>query len=527
MTLFIQEDGVPYWFTTCTLVRVLTLLAFLGVGRLADADMSMARAPSGEDSLAPVTALMYSEGRPPAVCFAPGTSQDYVTQVTQYISGPMRSSLQVDLTAAKFQVSNRWSTTATDGGGLSQGDPTTLTWSYVPDGTPLAQTCGVSGEPAAGDTSNFQATFNAAFGNFASWHALFVAVFARWSELSGINFVYEPNDDGASYATSGNPGQLGVRGDIRIGGHMIDGDFGVLACNYFPNNGDMIIDTADSFFVPGPNNSREVRNTIAHELGHGLAFSHVCPVNETKLMEPFVTDAFDGPQFDDTLAVQRLYGDQNELNDIPVTATNYGSLALNTPTTASGVSVDSDIDVNFYQFTAPANALATVAVNPTTQIPYLEGPQNSNGSCSAGTLFDPRSIHNLGLELLGPNGTTIIGTANANPAGQGETLTDIPLPNGTGPYFVRVFGDTTDNIQAYAVTTTLTSLTPCQSPADLELTNDTITTTEIFEACNSIAAGPNFAILSPGDVTLRAGTVILSGGFSVGIGARLTVQGAN
>jgi hypothetical protein len=524
---FAQDDGAPYGLATGTLLSGVALLAFLGMGRLAYADTSITAAPAAEDFFALGTAVTHDAGKPPAVCFAPGTSQDYVNQVTQ-LSSSLESSLQIDPTAEKFRVGSRWSTTATDGGGLNQGDPTTLTWSYVPDGTTFGRTCGVPGELGAGDTSNFQATFNAAFANSATWHALFVAVFARWSELSGINFVHEPTDDGAPFAGfPHNPGVLGARGDIRIGGHMIDGNSNVLACNFFPHNGDMIIDTADNFFVPGLNNSLGVRNVIAHEIGHGLAFDHVCPVNQTKLMEPFVTTAFDGPQFDDTLAVQRLYGDHNELNDISAMATNHGILALNTPATELNVSVDNNIDVNFYQFTAPANAMATVVVNPTTQVPYLEGPQNFGGSCSVGTLFDPGSIHNLGLELLGPDGTSVIGTANANPAGQSETLTDILLPNGAGPYFVRVFGDTTDNIQAYTATTTLTSLTPCLAPTDLDLTDQTITTTEIFEACNSISAGPNFTILSPGNVTLRADEVILRGGFSVGMGARLTVQGGD
>jgi hypothetical protein len=62
---------------------------------------------------------------------------------------------------------------------------------------------------------------------------------------------------------------------------------------------------------------------------------------------------------------------------------------------------------------------------------------------------------------------------------------------------------------------------PCD---DLTLTPGTVTTTEVYEACGTLRAGGGFAILSPGDVTLRAGTVVLESGFSVGRGARLRVE---
>jgi hypothetical protein len=57
---------------------------------------------------------------------------------------------------------------------------------------------------------------------------------------------------------------------------------------------------------------------------------------------------------------------------------------------------------------------------------------------------------------------------------------------------------------------------------DLVLTNQTINTTEVFEAINSITAGPNFTIVSPGDVTFRAGKVIrLVPGFTAAKGSQI------
>ena len=196
---------------------------------------------------------------------------------------------------------------------MAQGDATTLTWSFVPDGTAILQGCNVPGESTAG--SDFIAFFDQQFGagpggtdlTQRPWFVHFQVVFDRWEELTGITYIYEPNDDGSGYGGNGAaPGVLGTRGDVRIGGHPLDGNSSVLACNYFPNSGDMIIDTDDNFYNSG--NILAVRNTISHEHGHGIGFAHSCPVNQTKLMEPFVSIAFDGPQEDDILAGNRQYG---------------------------------------------------------------------------------------------------------------------------------------------------------------------------------------------------------------------------
>ena len=61
----------------------------------------------------------------------------------------------------------------------------------------------------------------------------------------------------------------------------------------------MVVDTSDSFFLQTREDSLRLRNVLAHELGHGVGLSHVRPVTQTKLLEPFATTAFDGPQHDD------------------------------------------------------------------------------------------------------------------------------------------------------------------------------------------------------------------------------------
>ena len=155
----------------------------------------------------------------PELCFAPGTPPERVAQAQQRVtSAAFAISLHPRLmNRSRLDEHWTWTATATDGSGLLRGEPMTLTWSILPDGTSISD--GV-GEPAA--ASNLRAFLNGIYANETEWRQIFRAVFARWGELTGITYVEEPNDDGASFV--GSRGALGVRGDVRIGGHRIDGD---------------------------------------------------------------------------------------------------------------------------------------------------------------------------------------------------------------------------------------------------------------------------------------------------------------
>lgn len=387
---------------------------------------------------------------PPAVCFAPGTSHDYAAQVTAGISNPSLS-LGAD-GEHRFQLQNRWSSTATDGGGLVQGDPITLTWSYIPDGTAIpCQICPTI--PESNAASNLFAWLNGIYGNQATWHALFVQVFNRWSELTGIHYVYQPSDDGAVMFNSA--GALGARGDVRIGAHLIDGNSNVLAYNFYPSGGDMVIDSADNFFNNTTNNSLGMRNVLAHEHGHGIGLQHVCPIAQTKLMEPFVSFAFDGPQHDDILGSNRHYGDRFEDNDTSGTATPLGAIEIS-PASIQTVSVDDEADLNYYSFLVSGATALDVTVTPIGAT-YLQGQQNSNGTCSAGTSFNSLTQNDLELEVLATNGSTVISNVNSTGAGGMESVSGLALP-GAGTYFLRVSGANTNAVQLYNLNASTSSL---------------------------------------------------------------------
>jgi uncharacterized repeat protein (TIGR01451 family) len=379
--------------------------------------------------------------RPPAVCFAEGTDPEYVART--YASVGADNSLAAQPESFQFNLARRW------GGAGLQGQPIALTWSVVPDGT-VIPAAGVPGEVTA--PSNLRARLDAIYGSQAVWQPIFQQMFDAWGGLTGTSYQFV-NDDGASFP--GSPGS-GSRGDIRIGGHHLDGDFDVLAYNYFPNNGDMVIDTNDSFYDNTANGSLALRNVLAHEHGHGLGVDHVCPVNQTKLMEPFFSSSFSGIQHDDLLAGQRGYGDDREDNDSFGTGFNLGTLGSGT-VPLTNLSLDDNADNDFFRFTVSPGKRVSITVTPIGSS-YLQGPQNTNGSCTAGSPFNSLVQNDLGVQLLGTNGTTVLASATSQPAGQAETISSVPLPSG-GQFFFRVFAGANDAAQLYNVSLTLADVT--------------------------------------------------------------------
>ena len=276
--------------------------------------------------------------------------------------------------AFQFFQTARWSSTAmtparrNGPNRLRQGDPVTIIWSIIPDGTAIAANGSIPGESS--DPSNLIATLNGIYGNQATWLALMQQVFDRWEELTGNRYVYAPSDDGASFP--GSAGSVGTRGDVRIGGHFIDGNFNTLAYNYGPSTGDMVLDTADGYFNTTSSNSLRFRNVLAHEHGHGLGLAHVCPQDSTKLMEPSANTVFDGPQHDDIFSAQRQYGDRfedtnsdgtSDDNDAFSRRADLGSLPFAT-TTLTPLSIDDNSDQDFFGFGTSSAARVSITLTP-------------------------------------------------------------------------------------------------------------------------------------------------------------------
>ena len=225
-------------------------------------------------------------------------------------------------------------------------------------------------------------------------------------------------------------------------------------------------------------------------------------------MEPFASTAFDGPQHNDILATNRGYGDMNEHNDITGNSTTLG--AFRGSKSENGRSIDGSGDEDFFSFAANAQDIIEVTLSPVGST-YLAGPQNPDGTCSAGTFFNSLNQNDMGLEILDTDEISTFAMSTSNAAGVVESVSN-QLSDG-GTYFVRVIPGFEDSPQLYDLVVTLTG-GPC-SEDYLDLTSRVINYTTSFSRC-TILAGDGFEIAARGDVTFTAGrTAVLRDGFSV------------
>lgn len=370
--------------------------------------------------------------------------------------------------AAFLPQGSRWTSTATDGA-VAQGQSITITYSFVPDGTLIAVT-GFSGSEPSNLFANFDANFP---GGRAAWKAKFAEAFNRWGELLNVTYV-EVADDGAAFPSSpgllAGPGVVG-RGDVRIAMRTL-GD--ALAVNFFPQfGGDMVMDSLDmATFINSANNFRSLRNVLAHEHGHGIGLNHVLPSNGTKLMEPFLSTNYDGPQEDDIRGAQFIYGDWAEQNDLLTTSTFVGG-PLNDPAsvgaqviTISDVSIERSGVSDFYSFTAFAGVPIAIRVDPVGTT-YEFGAQGT----SATTSVNAKSVRNLGLRLwrrvsAANNTFSLLAQIDFNAAGQSEYHPPISYTL-AGFMVVEVFSnDGINDCQRYQLTISNTDIAaPVESPA--------------------------------------------------------------
>ncbi len=372
-----------------------------------------------------------------------------------------------------YIANDRWGSTATNPSTGAQGTPITLTWSFAPDTTLIPDN--PSGTLPSDLISFLDTTFGVGPGGDdltqRPWFASFDQSFARLSAVSGVTYVYEPQDDGYDFADPffdfSARGILGVRGDVRLGGKTYGPGSNILASNFFPDFGEMMINTTQgALFSNSFNDYLRLRNTLMHEAMHGLGISHV-DSDAAFLIEPVSTVAFDGPQLDDILALQRLYGDaleKNGGNDLFSTATPLGivsetqSLARGTQGDTTAVaasatdflSIDDASDTDFFQFTLDAPLDVSILLTPKGTT-YNVGP--SGGTQAP---YDSRAASNLSLALFDANGTTQLGpTIDANGAGAGESMFRRLDP---GQYFARVRGDQSE-VQLYQISVTTGFLT--------------------------------------------------------------------
>lgn len=354
-----------------------------------------------------------------------------------------------------FYSNGRWNPTATDGTTGPLGTAVTVTWSLVPDGT------FIPGEGGSELILFLDTQFGSGPGgsDFTQrpWFQYFNNSFNRWSELSGLTFVYEPADDGTNLR--GLWGALGVRGDVRIGGAFLDGNSGTLASTSFLNDADMTIDTGDATYYgnSAPFGAyQNIHNTLMHEIGHTIGLGHIDSSSSIFLMEPFTNAAINGPQLDDIRGIHYLYGDVNEKvlgNDSTSTATQLGTVVAGSTliygehastgtfvlmSESDFLSISNQNDFDYFSFETMGPSLIDLVVTPL-------GPNyNERGnSTDPYSTTNSASLSNLSLELyvLQNDVPVLLISSISNPIGQPESILDFALPN-SGEYVFRVSGST-------------------------------------------------------------------------------------
>ncbi len=378
-----------------------------------------------------------------------------------------------------YQPGARWSSTSYGSTG-SIGNPARLGYSYVPDGVFVP-----NASLGSGPNSLF-ARMNALFGgNTALWQSKVGQAFERWGQLSGLIYA-QTSDDGASLHSA--PGAQNVRGDVRIS--MITLTNGnVIAYNFFPNNGDMVMNRSYNW-----NNANQdyrfIRNVIGHEHGHGIGLNHVGPVNNSKLLEPFLSTAFDGPQSDDIQGAQYLYGDVYENNDNNAQKSDLGSVSNGQ--LIDYLAIERNSDTDWFRVAIPPGNSLGVTITPVGHT-YLQGPEggpyNSRNSLR---------IHDLRLTIYQMDGTTLIQTVNANGLGLGETISGIARPS-SGEVTVKVDSITVSgDIQRYRMNFNLAAANVVVVPDLFTLTRGSVFSGNLA----SLSASDNSRLVLRPGVTL-------------------------
>lgn len=361
--------------------------------------------------------------------------------------------------ALGYVVADRWENTASGSAGV-RGEPVTLTWSLVPDGTPIADR-GSSSLTKFLDVG-FGVTQRSGEIAQRSWFPVLQAAFDRWSALGGVSFVYEPHDDGALLHSS--QGALGVRGDVRLAAAPADGPGNSLASSQYPDGGDVVLDADEvARFANAEANYLRLRNVLMHEIGHALGLDHVVSSDASFLMEQSLSVSFDGPQLDDVRGLHFLYGDRFERalgdagNGAAALAIPLGSIA-----TSQAVSVGADAgsttvrssmtdfasisgrgDVDYYSFAVTAPLRIDVELKP------RGGRYRQAAVGGIETLIDAGASSSLTLQLYDSNQSLIANLENPL-RGASEVLDDLLLPS-AGTYFVRISGSR-DRAQLYELT---------------------------------------------------------------------------
>ncbi len=207
--------------------------------------------------------------------------------------------------------------------------------------------------------------------------------------------------------------------------------------------------------------------------------------------------AFRRPQMDDRRAIQRLYGDLFEPNDIRAGSTSLNSFLISPGADGTVarqfnfLSLDANTDVDYYEVFVPQSDIPqqieivvrqeiAAGVEDETGFGYQFAPLPMSGICPAtGAAIDTRLIQNIQVSIEDQDGNPVpvsypcmadplvpdigpvnCGTPSTDPMSFGgfeETLT-LDVPANDASYFIRVSSSTgTNDVQPYLMQVTLST----------------------------------------------------------------------
>lgn len=349
--------------------------------------------------------------------------------------------------------------TIANGANIPLGAPRTIRWSIARDGARLPTAYYAGSDPnrpslLIADLDNDFAVPSGSRGTDLTtrpWFPFLTSMFDRIAKKTGLGFIYEPNDDGASIGTDG---AIGVRGDLRIAGGPLTGALGY---NGIPNNStqpDMVLNTSHAW------NGNDLRFISNHEYHHGLGFGHVEVENNGNASAVAASGGnSNGPQFHDLIQLHRKYGDPYEKpsrNETRATATDLGGFGFWSARTVGSnwddiwigadetdfATISATNDADFFKIETTGPMVLRARLTP-------RGPVYSYASeGQAAATVDASRFMNLRIEVQDASGTAVA-TASAQPAGSAEELPAVNLPS-SGTWFFRVGIDgSSSSPQAY------------------------------------------------------------------------------
>lgn len=178
--------------------------------------------------------------------------------------------------------------------GVPWADPTHLTLSFAPDGT-----------PAAGGTSALFAALEPAVSREA-WQGAILRAAQTWAQLANVSIGVVP-DSGAAFGTAAPPQGSPLFGDIRIGGVPMSGSELAVAVPpdpYFSGSlaGDIFLNTTAAL-TPSA-----LYSVALHELGHALGLAPSADPTSVMFNSFDPARAPAGPSAADVAALRALYG---------------------------------------------------------------------------------------------------------------------------------------------------------------------------------------------------------------------------